>query len=107
MRLTTARYYTPSGRSIQGEGVTPDIIVEPSKIEAISKAAGRREADLKGALENDNEENKAEKINKKADSLTKGDKKEEQKPVDYQLMRALDLIHGVYLFTLKTGSEDN
>jgi len=102
MRLTTARYYTPSGRSIQGEGVTPDIIVEPSKIEAISKAAGRREADLKGALKNDNAKNQAEPKKNKADTLTKNDEKKEQKSVDYQLMRALDLINGVYLFTVKT-----
>jgi carboxyl-terminal processing protease len=97
MRLTTARYYTPSGRSIQGEGVTPDIIVEPSKIEAISKAAGRREVDLRGALKNDNEENKTAPKDNKAEVSTKRDEKE--KPDDYQLMRALDLIHGVYLFT--------
>jgi carboxyl-terminal processing protease len=102
MRLTTARYYTPSGRSIQGEGVTPDIIVEPSKIEAISKAAGRREADLKGALKNDNAKDQAEPKKNKADTLTKNDEKKEQKSVDYQLMRALDLINGVYLFTVKT-----
>ena len=107
MRLTTARYYTPSGRSIQGEGVTPDIIVEPSKIEAISKAAGRREADLKGALKNDNAKNQAELKDNKADLLVKSDEKAEKKPVDYQLMRALDLIHGVSLFTEKKETKFN
>jgi carboxyl-terminal processing protease len=106
MRLTTARYYTPSGRSIQGEGVTPDIIVEPSKIEAISKAAGRRESDLKGALENDNAKNKAEEINNKANTLLKDNEKVEE-PVDYQLMRALDLIRGVHLFTVEKESKEN
>jgi carboxyl-terminal processing protease len=107
MRLTTARYYTPSGRSIQGEGVTPDIVVEPSKIEAISKAAGRREADLKGALKNDNAKNRVELEDNEADDLTKDDEKKEQKPIDYQLMRALDLIHGVYLFSAKTEVKGN
>ncbi len=53
MRLTTARYYTPSGRSIQAKGIEPDIVVEPAKIEAM-KANGLnlREADLPGALDN-------------------------------------------------------
>ncbi|MBT5413893.1 MAG: S41 family peptidase, partial [Rhodospirillaceae bacterium] len=46
MRLTTSRYYTPSGRSIQGEGIEPDIAVAPARIEAIDTAGLRREADL-------------------------------------------------------------
>ncbi len=102
MRLTTARYYTPSGRSIQGKGITPDIVVKQSKVETISKVVGRREADLKGALKNDSPKNQSELENDKVDAPTKVDEKAEQTPVDYQLMRALDLIHGVYLFTKKT-----
>ncbi|MEX2644375.1 MAG: S41 family peptidase [Acetobacterales bacterium] len=51
MRLTTARYYTPSGRSIQAVGIEPDIIVEQARIETLAAAAERRhEADLRGAL---------------------------------------------------------
>ena len=52
MRLTTARYYTPSGRSIQAKGIDPDIVVEPAKIEKLTVAEGRHEADLKNALKN-------------------------------------------------------
>jgi carboxyl-terminal processing protease len=52
MRLTTARYYTPSGRSIQAKGIEPDIIVEPAKIERVSQGTVRHEADLRGALKN-------------------------------------------------------
>src|SRR5881275_334589 len=52
MRLTTARYYTPSGRSIQAKGIEPDILVEPAKIEVIEEGQRRREADLRGALRN-------------------------------------------------------
>src|SRR6185436_13642643 len=52
MRLTTARYYTPSGRSIQAEGIDPDIVVEQAKIEKISSAGEIHEGDLRGALKN-------------------------------------------------------
>ena len=52
IRLTTARYYTPSGRSIQARGIDPDIVVEPAKIEKIDSPEFRHEADLRGALKN-------------------------------------------------------
>jgi carboxyl-terminal processing protease len=52
MRLTTARYYTPSGRSIQAKGIEPDIEVPQAKIEVIDEGQRRREADLRGALRN-------------------------------------------------------
>ncbi|HVO01822.1 MAG TPA: S41 family peptidase [Candidatus Cybelea sp.] len=51
IRLTTARYYTPSGRSIQAKGIDPDIMVEPAKIETVDDT-GKHEADLRGALAN-------------------------------------------------------
>ncbi|MEQ1653702.1 MAG: S41 family peptidase, partial [Hyphomicrobium sp.] len=47
MRLTTSRYYTPSGRSIQKLGIEPDIIVQPAKLEEIAQGRGLSEADLK------------------------------------------------------------
>ena len=53
MRLTTARYYTPSGRSIQAKGIDPDIVVEPSKIETLMASERISEADLPGALDKD------------------------------------------------------
>jgi len=53
MRLTTARYYTPSGRSIQALGITPDIEVRPAEIKRLNSSFHRAEADLKGALRND------------------------------------------------------
>src|SRR6266852_141821 len=52
MRLTTARYYTPSGRSIQAKGIEPDILVEPAKIEKVAQGTVRHESDLRGALKN-------------------------------------------------------
>lgn len=103
MRLTTARYYTPSGRSIQAEGIEPDIVVEQAKVENIS-IKRLREADLKGALANPNrkpEDKPVAKDEKKAPAPTAAnDNKTETKPeeVDYQLTRAIDLLRGVSLY---------
>jgi carboxyl-terminal processing protease len=52
IRLTTALYYTPSGRSIQGTGITPDVVVEPARIEQVTQPQMQHEADLRGALKN-------------------------------------------------------
>ena len=52
MRLTTARYFTPSGKSIQQLGITPDIEVQPARVEEITQGQRRREADLPHALSN-------------------------------------------------------
>ena len=91
MRLTTARYYTPSGRSIQAVGIEPDIAVEQAKIESVTPQQTRRESDLKGALKNENGGSK-----KKYDEPVY--KKSKEKPQDYQLSRALDLLRGLSLF---------
>ena len=53
MRLTTARYYTPSGRSIQAKGIEPDILVDAGTIQVTSDAARRREEDLRGRLDSE------------------------------------------------------
>ncbi|MBI4031402.1 MAG: S41 family peptidase [Proteobacteria bacterium] len=94
MRLTTARYYTPSGRSIQAKGIEPDIKVEQAKVEKIS-SAGIHEADLRGALKNPNEDKANEKSQDSKE--TDGEKKAE----DYQLSRAIDLIRGVSLYSTR------
>ncbi len=52
IRLTTARYFTPSGRSIQAKGIEPDIEVQQAKLEALGPETGRHEGDLRGALSN-------------------------------------------------------
>lgn len=110
IRLTTARYYTPSGRSIQAEGIVPDIVVEQAKVEAIEdKGFSVHEADLKGALNNDTtkkpetapstEATPAPDASKSGDD-TSSEKKDEAKD-DYQLTRALDLIRGLSLYGIK------
>lgn len=123
MRLTTARYYTPSGRSIQAEGVEPDILVEEAKIENIASRERVSEGDLRGALNNDSKVNSklkalqdkakemekekeakgeavdSDKDSKSSKSETKtDDKTDEDKPADYQLDRAVDLLHGVIMY---------
>ena len=114
MRLTTARYYTPSGRSIQAKGIDPDIIVEQAKIEKITNAGEIHEADLMGALDRDKNA-PAPEVKKvitdpppadaKGDSAKKVEKKEEAEGQDYQLSRAIDLIRGVSMYEdrLKTN----
>ena len=76
MRLTTARYFTPSGRSIQAEGIEPDILIEQAKIEKVADASAkgpaRTEASLRGHLENPNGKKDDDK---KADDKKAGDKK--------------------------------
>ena len=101
MRLTTARYYTPSGRSIQGEGIEPDIVVEPAKIEIIDKKKIIREGDLDGALKNTNGSQYKKKNSKKKKSKSgkKGKNKDkDEKEQDYQLERAIDLLRGISLY---------
>ncbi|MBP5352578.1 MAG: S41 family peptidase, partial [Alphaproteobacteria bacterium] len=97
MRITTARYYTPSGRSIQAKGIEPDVVVKQAKIEEFDDDWNLSEANLKGALKN--EQIKEEKSKTKDG---KDDKKEAEKK-DYQLTRALDLVKALYLY----GQNDN
>jgi carboxyl-terminal processing protease len=94
LRLTTARYYTPSGRSIQASGIDPDIVVEQSRIEKIDAPAARREADLRGALRNPN----AATTPGQQPAPATSDETAPDQPQDYQLSRAFDLLRGLTLF---------
>lgn len=106
MRLTTARYFTPSGRSIQAKGIDPDIIVDPARIEKIDEMS-IHESDLKGAISNpdSSNDNTAKPAEKPAEVETKNepnapiDPDAEIADKDYQLARAIDLIHGLSLMT--------
>tara|TARA_R110002020_G_scaffold206021_4_gene410863 strand:+ start:3127 stop:4476 length:1350 start_codon:yes stop_codon:yes gene_type:complete len=99
MRLTTARYYTPSGRSIQALGVSPDIIVaQPPRAteeeeEETSALRSRSEADLRGSLNNDSlSEDEIKQI--EADR-EKAEKAAELRVEDYQLAYAIDILKGL------------
>lgn len=129
MRLTTARYFTPSGRSIQAMGIEPDIIVEQARLEEIQAGIARREADLRGALDNNQvpledapEDNAVEEGDPAAndnapaegedeapagedeavpvgEDMTEVPPEGEEEPFDYQLDRAIDLLRGISLFS--------
>ena len=87
MRLTTARYFTPSGVSIQATGIEPDIMVELAVVEDIENGAVREE-DLRGALDN-------------AEDGEDSDSDDDSASInieDYQLARAIDLLQGLSVF---------
>ena len=91
LKLTTARYYTPSGRSIQAEGITPDIELESLKIASIEKnIEPLSEADLTGHLENGNKK-------KSGKDTEKQDKDDAVSLIrdDYQLYEALNMLKGM------------
>jgi len=99
--LTTARYYTPSGVSIQATGISPDIEVALARIETLD-SGDTREEDLKGALDNGKDGKEGEPANAEKPNVTPAT---DQSKIDYQLARALDLIRGVSIFTdVKSGS---
>lgn len=91
MRLTTARYYTPSGRSIQAKGIEPDIEVKQAKLEEVESGGfGMTEAELKGALKNETADEKSGKEAKKT---------AEEDLSDYQLLRAIDMVKALKLYS--------
>jgi carboxyl-terminal processing protease len=91
MRLTTARYYTPSGRSIQAKGIDPDITVDAAKIEPAEKGEAKvlSKEDNKGGTKSDAEEASP---SSSVDPSIMGTKS------DYQLARAVDMLRGIAMF---------
>ena len=128
IRLTTALYFTPSGRSIQKEGIKPDIEVEPAKIENIQQRSSFREENLRRSITNPNEKPAAPAAPAKPEAGKPGDKTDDkaagqtapqaapqaapagdpdeppkEQAADYQLLRAADLIRGISLYTGKAN----
>ncbi|UWQ49441.1 S41 family peptidase [Leisingera caerulea] len=99
MRLTTARYYTPSGRSIQALGVSPDIVVEQPRRTAEAEEEdsparrSRSEADLRGSLNNDSLSE--DEIRQIEEEREKAEKAAELREEDYQLAYAIDILKGL------------
>jgi len=110
MRMTTARYFTPSGKSIQKEGIEPDIEVPAARLELVDEGQRRRESDLRGAISNP--QDKPAATPPAASSATPppaaGAAPATPAPAvagatppaqDYQLARALDMLRGIALYT--------
>ncbi len=100
MRLTTARYYTPSGRSIQALGISPDIVVEQPRIDPNAPDLGtdngnqsRSEADLRGRLDNDSLTE--DEIRQIKEDQAKAEAAAKLRDQDYQLSYAVDLLKGL------------
>ena len=128
IRLTTARYYTPSGTSIQAKGITPDIEVHQANVEFQDDAPGRREADLRGRLQNEQLKKPEGQAQPQAapDAKPQAQAQPQAKPKpaepgpadvneppaaadgkDYQLSRALDLLRGIALYEGRAPSSDH
>ncbi len=94
LKITTARYYTPNGRSIQATGILPDVVTEEAKVTKRDKTAGEealKEADLPGHIEGKGKEKPGAKKDVPSVKLdTAGE--------DYQLQEALNLLKGISIF---------
>lgn len=112
IRITTARYYTPSGNSIQAKGIEPDVVVPRAKLEELPVIKGYGEADLPKAIAaeegkkavdtlkkqtQDKEASKAMKklFDKEGKSSKEADVADEEDKTDYQLDRAIDILHAI------------
>jgi carboxyl-terminal processing protease len=99
MRLTTARYYTPSGRSIQAKGIDPDIVVEAAKIEhTAAKDDKAKTAAADDKTKKPDADDKAKKSETAAEPQNTVDPSIIGTPNDYQLARAVDMLRGIALF---------
>jgi carboxyl-terminal processing protease len=100
IKLTTARYYTPGGRSIQAKGIVPDIMVDDPSTAGMDNLFRLRESDLEKHLTNDKQAEDKAVPQPKAEATTKG-KTETTAPTefgskqDYQLNQALNLLKGM------------
>ena len=102
LKLTTARYYTPSGRSIQAQGIVPDIKVENARLTKVEEFARVKEKDLSGHLENGEGE----------EETTDASKEKDLSETDYQLYEALNLLKAINVLnrapaTVKTDTSSN
>ena len=115
IKITTARYYTPSGHSIQAKGITPDVEIPRAELKELPKIKGWAEGNYDTALSE--EEGKKAKDTVKAFPKKTTDKentdKESDKKPDYQLDRAMDILRGIAVYEgskekfLESGTDDN
>lgn len=99
IKMTTARYFTPDGRSIQATGIKPDIEVRPAELKELASQPFFTEADLSGHLEGENEQEAREQREKAANAEASAADR------DYQLRSALNLLKGMRIFNSKNSSK--
>jgi len=100
IKLTTARYYTPDGRSIQAKGISPDIEVKPAELTELEGQSFFTEADLAGHLE-------GQKEDKETPETTEGDQSVSPVERDYQLRSALNLLKGLSILEKRGVSQQS
>jgi carboxyl-terminal processing protease len=106
IKLTTARYYTPSGRSIQAQGIKPDIEVQPAKVTQLGGGDIFHEADLQGHLDNDNTSS-SDVTASAPDKDDKAKKKADDRPLverDFQMAEAVNILKAASLFAPRPAS---
>ena len=118
IKLTTARYFTPNGRSIQAKGITPDILVEEATVSDADAALRMREADLERHLSNptesgetpepkaapqpkDKEKDKDQGVQQQVPAAPKAEPAEFGSKGDYQLNQAVNLLKGLQIISKK------
>jgi len=114
IKLTTARYYTPNGRSIQAKGIEPDIVVEETQ--EGSRPPYLREADLSGHLANDRDSSANPPKEKKSEEKERENRPENDIPwhrieyataSDYQFQQAINLLKGLNVIQKQTAAVEN
>ncbi|MEC7433445.1 MAG: S41 family peptidase [Pseudomonadota bacterium] len=99
IKMTTARYFTPDGRSIQATGIKPDIEVRPAELKELDSRPFFTEADLSGHLEGENEEEARKAREQAAEAQASAADR------DYQLRSALNLLKGLHILNRKNNSK--
>jgi carboxyl-terminal processing protease len=101
LKITIARYYTPNNRSLQLDGIAPDILIKNAKVEFTDNQFSLREENLKGRLEKASTDIVTKTLNEK---ITNDDAKpqKDEEISDYQLSKAIDLIKGINIFNKNT-----
>lgn len=101
IKLTTARYFTPAGRSIQAEGIVPDIVLDHIKVSSVNNkpAHSLKEADLSGHLSNGRQKNEEQKDSKanENEEQNHADKRAKLAKQDYQLYEAVNMLKGLMI----------
>ncbi|MBI4437239.1 MAG: S41 family peptidase [Candidatus Omnitrophica bacterium] len=100
LRLTTSKYFTPKGRLIHGEGIVPDVAVEFEEKKPSPEPKKEKNLDVFEKIE---KEEKKDKEKETAEKDKKDEKKKEEKPLDNQLLRAIDLLKGINVYRTMGG----